>query len=115
SRTGVDVGGDSSRERISEFPGDLLRPDAGDPRNRRRSAHGPPRERLFRRAPPAARLMRGAWRVTRSAIAVAGLLALGGLTSPLRAQDKLRAQREELDRIRQERADLERKMLELRA
>jgi septal ring factor EnvC (AmiA/AmiB activator) len=31
------------------------------------------------------------------------------------AQDKLRAQREELDRIRQERADLERRMLELRA
>lgn len=59
--------------------------------------------------------MRGAWRLTRGAIAIAGLLALGGLTSPLRAQDKLRAQREELDRIRQERADLERKMLELRA
>ena len=59
--------------------------------------------------------MRGAWRTTRGAIAIAGLLALGGLPSPLRAQDKLRAQREELDRIRQERADLERKMLELRA
>lgn len=34
---------------------------------------------------------------------------------PLHAQDKLRAQREELDHIRQERADLERRMLELRA
>lgn len=32
-----------------------------------------------------------------------------------RAQDKVRAQREELDRIRQERADLERRMIELRA
>ena len=32
-----------------------------------------------------------------------------------RAQDKVRAQREELDRIRQERADLERRMVELRA
>jgi len=31
------------------------------------------------------------------------------------AQDKVRAQREELDRIRQERADLERRMIELRA
>ena len=34
---------------------------------------------------------------------------------PALAQDKLRTQREELDRIRQERADLERRMLELRA
>jgi septal ring factor EnvC (AmiA/AmiB activator) len=43
------------------------------------------------------------------------VMASGGLASPLLAQDKLRAQREELDRIRQERADLENKMLELRA
>jgi septal ring factor EnvC (AmiA/AmiB activator) len=35
--------------------------------------------------------------------------------TPLYAQDKVRAQREELDRIRQERADLERRMIELRA
>lgn len=47
-------------------------------------------------------------------VAVAALVAVGAL-SPLRAQDKLRSQREELDRIRQERADLERRMLELRA
>jgi septal ring factor EnvC (AmiA/AmiB activator) len=59
--------------------------------------------------------MRGAWGVARGAFLFAGLFALSGLGSPLRAQDKLRAQREELDRIRQERADLERKMLELRA
>jgi septal ring factor EnvC (AmiA/AmiB activator) len=43
------------------------------------------------------------------------LLAVGAAATPLRAQDKLRTQREELDRIRQERADLERRMLELRA
>jgi septal ring factor EnvC (AmiA/AmiB activator) len=45
-----------------------------------------------------------------------GALALTiASAAPLHAQDKLRAQREELDRIRQERADLERRMLELRA
>ena len=59
--------------------------------------------------------MHHARRVVRGVLAVAGLLALGGVASPLHAQDKLRAQREELDRIRQERSDLERKMLELRA
>jgi septal ring factor EnvC (AmiA/AmiB activator) len=59
--------------------------------------------------------MGGLRRLARGALLVAGLLALGAEASPLHAQDKLRAQREELDRIRQERADLERKMLELRA
>ena len=44
---------------------------------------------------------------------VALLLIVGA--APGLAQDKLRQQREELDRIRQERADLERRMLELRA
>ncbi|HKW47430.1 MAG TPA: peptidoglycan DD-metalloendopeptidase family protein [Gemmatimonadaceae bacterium] len=42
-------------------------------------------------------------------------LTIASAPSPLRAQDKLRAQREELDHIRQERADLERRMIELRA
>src|SRR3954465_14661780 len=51
----------------------------------------------------------------RAAIVALTALALAAGASPLRAQDKLRAQREELDRIRQERADLERRMLELRA
>jgi murein hydrolase activator len=60
-------------------------------------------------------VIRGVWRMTHGAFMIAAVLALGGLASPLQAQDKLRAQREELDRIRQERADLERKMLELRA
>lgn len=48
-----------------------------------------------------------------------GLLGTLALTivcaAPLFAQDKLRAQREELDHIRQERADLEHRMIELRA
>jgi septal ring factor EnvC (AmiA/AmiB activator) len=59
--------------------------------------------------------MSSLWRVARGALIIATVMALGGLASPLQAQDKLRAQREELDRIRQERADLEHKMLELRA
>jgi len=59
-------------------------------------------------------MVRRAWRVARGAILVAMALAIAAAT-PLHAQDKLRAQREELDRIRQERADLERRMLELRA
>lgn len=68
----------------------------------------------------ARRLERGALCVARtpwSAVrgALVGLLLVFGATTPLRAQDKLRSQREELDRIRQERADLERRMLELRA
>ncbi|HEY7236362.1 MAG TPA: peptidoglycan DD-metalloendopeptidase family protein [Gemmatimonadaceae bacterium] len=68
----------------------------------------------------ARRLERGALSVARtpwSAVrgALVGLLLVFGATTPLRAQDKLRSQREELDRIRQERADLERRMLELRA
>jgi septal ring factor EnvC (AmiA/AmiB activator) len=49
------------------------------------------------------------------AILLGALLLLASVAIPLRAQDKIRAQREELDRIRQERADLERRMLELRA
>jgi septal ring factor EnvC (AmiA/AmiB activator) len=60
--------------------------------------------------------MRGAWRVVRGATnRAACVIALCLLASTLHAQDKLRAQREELDHIRQERADLERRMLELRA
>jgi murein hydrolase activator len=46
---------------------------------------------------------------------VVAALIFAALPSRLPAQDKLRAQREELDRLRQERADLERRMLELRA
>src|SRR5205814_6350251 len=42
-------------------------------------------------------------------------VAIGARTAVGQGQDKLRTQREELDRIRQERADLERRMLELRA
>jgi len=57
---------------------------------------------------------RAASRVRRIAVGVLAVLALGGVRSA-QAQDKVRAQREELDRIRQERADLERRMLELRA
>ena len=49
------------------------------------------------------------------ALLIGALLVLASAAMPLQAQDKLRAQREELDRIRQERADLERRMLELRA
>jgi septal ring factor EnvC (AmiA/AmiB activator) len=48
-------------------------------------------------------------------VLIGALLTLVASAAPLHAQDKLRAQREELDRIRQERADLERRMLELRA
>jgi len=50
-------------------------------------------------------------------VLIGALLLFAGAAVPLhaQAQDKLRAQREELDRIRQERADLERRMLELRA
>jgi septal ring factor EnvC (AmiA/AmiB activator) len=62
--------------------------------------------------------MRGAWRMARGATvrgACFGMIALCVLASTVHAQDKLRAQREELDHIRQERADLERRMLELRA
>jgi murein hydrolase activator len=58
---------------------------------------------------------RVATRLARNVFLAALLTASGAVASPLYAQDKLRAQREELDRIRQERADLERKMLELRA
>jgi septal ring factor EnvC (AmiA/AmiB activator) len=57
--------------------------------------------------------MRGGWRVARGAILGATALVVATATS-LHAQDKLRAQRAELDHIRQERADLERRMLELR-
>ena len=60
-------------------------------------------------------MARGAWRVVRGAILAVGIVGAAAFNSPLYAQDKLRAQREELDRIRQERADLERRMLELRA
>jgi septal ring factor EnvC (AmiA/AmiB activator) len=49
------------------------------------------------------------------ALLTLALLAASAAGAPLLAQDKLRTQREELDRIRQERADLERRMLELRA
>jgi murein hydrolase activator len=58
---------------------------------------------------------RTAWHVARSAAIAMAMVALGATVTPLQAQDKLRAQREELDRIRQERSDLERRMLELRA
>jgi septal ring factor EnvC (AmiA/AmiB activator) len=47
--------------------------------------------------------------------ALGALLTVAVTASPTLAQDKLRQQREELDRIRQERADLEQRMLELRA
>jgi septal ring factor EnvC (AmiA/AmiB activator) len=59
-------------------------------------------------------IVRGAWSVARGAVLGATVLAIAA-AAPLHAQDKLRAQREELDHIRQERADLERRMLELRA
>ena len=59
--------------------------------------------------------MRYASRVARCALVSLAFVVVGAATSPARAQDKLRQQREELDRIRQERADLERRMLELRA
>ena len=58
----------------------------------------------------ARRVARGAW----SVVLVAAALVIA-VATPLHAQDKLRAQREELDRIRAERADLERRMLDLRA
>ena len=61
-----------------------------------------------------ARGTRGAGRGTSVAL-FGALLLLASVSIPLHAQDKLRSQREELDRIRQERADLERRMLELRA
>jgi len=59
--------------------------------------------------------------MTRSALSVVRGALFGALAfvafaaTQLHAQDKVRAQREELDRIRQERADLERRMLALRA
>jgi septal ring factor EnvC (AmiA/AmiB activator) len=53
-------------------------------------------------------------RTVRLQVLLIGLLVLIP-ASRVVAQDKIRAQREELDRIRQERADLERRMLELRA
>jgi septal ring factor EnvC (AmiA/AmiB activator) len=59
--------------------------------------------------------MRRGRSILRAAFFAVILLAAGALHSPLAAQDKLRAQRDELDRIRQERSDLERRMLELRA
>ncbi|HKW11254.1 MAG TPA: peptidoglycan DD-metalloendopeptidase family protein [Gemmatimonadaceae bacterium] len=59
-------------------------------------------------------MVRAAWRVARGAIYGAVALTVA-VSSGVQAQDKLRTQREELDRIRQERADLERRMLELRA
>jgi murein hydrolase activator len=62
----------------------------------------------------AGRGTRGAGRAVQG-ILIGALLTLASVATPLHAQDKLRAQREELDRIRQERADLERRMLELRA
>jgi septal ring factor EnvC (AmiA/AmiB activator) len=49
------------------------------------------------------------------AIVAMTIIAASAFHAPLQAQDKLRAQRDELDRIRQERADLEHRMLELRA
>jgi len=52
--------------------------------------------------------------VARGALLGAFALTIASAAT-LQAQDKLRAQREELDHIRQERADLERRMLELRA
>jgi septal ring factor EnvC (AmiA/AmiB activator) len=58
---------------------------------------------------------RSAERGVRWLVLVLALLLSSAAWSPAAAQDKLRAQREELDRIRQERADLERRMLELRA
>jgi septal ring factor EnvC (AmiA/AmiB activator) len=54
-------------------------------------------------------------RLTRGAVCVLALFLTALAPARLAGQDKLRAQREELDRIRQERADLERRMLELRA
>jgi septal ring factor EnvC (AmiA/AmiB activator) len=64
------------------------------------------------RAWPGVRFLRASARATFGALM---LLAAAAVLSPVHAQEKLRAQREELDRIRQERADLEHKMLELRA
>ena len=62
-------------------------------------------------------MVRGASRcgIVSVALFTLALLAASAAGAPLLAQDKLRTQREELDRIRQERADLERRMLELRA
>jgi septal ring factor EnvC (AmiA/AmiB activator) len=62
----------------------------------------------------ARRVKFGGWSASRVTLCVLLLVAIGPLRSA-HAQDKIRAQREELDRIRQERADLERRMLELRA
>ena len=59
--------------------------------------------------------MRFALSVGRCAILALMVLALSAQRSPLYAQDRLRAQREELDRLRAERANLEREMVELRA
>jgi len=60
-------------------------------------------------------MARGSLRLTRAALCVIAVLLTAAVPTRLQAQDKLRAQREELDRIRQDRADLERRMLELRA
>src|SRR5689334_24199001 len=61
-------------------------------------------------------MRRGAWRVIRGATTTLGLIVIAcALSTPVYAQDRLRAQREELDHIRQERADLEHRMVELRA
>ena len=57
--------------------------------------------------------MRGAWRVAPGVVLLLALM-IAAVAHPAGAQDKLRAQREELDRIRQERADLEQRMLQLR-
>jgi septal ring factor EnvC (AmiA/AmiB activator) len=61
--------------------------------------------------------VRAAWRGARSVrlSLLCAALIFTVMPGRLAAQDKLRAQREELDRLRQERSDLERRMLELRA
>jgi len=60
-------------------------------------------------------MSRGSLRLTRGAVCILALFLTALAPARLSGQDKLRSQREELDRIRQERADLERRMLELRA
>lgn len=60
-------------------------------------------------------MARGLLRLKRAALCLTAAVLTALAPARLQAQDKLRAQREELDRIRQERADLERRMLELRA
>ena len=58
--------------------------------------------------------MGGALSVVRGAFFGFVFVAIGARTAVGQGQDKLQAQRVELDRIRQERGDLERRMLELR-